>query len=139
MGDRHVMIEGTEYAVKKVPREKMSKSKGNGISVDEFLGYAHTILSGFEFRFRSSNVCDHNKVNVYKCPETGMFFTFHCHGHLPVFLCVIGDPIPPAFPYGIQHENDEFWDRPWNEYENGWKPGYPHAPGTIATCPASGE
>ena len=71
--------------------EKMSKSKNNGISVDEVVYGVAEIDRGYCFIDRQDNVVNHRTTPIYRNQNDGFYYTHHNRGHLPVFLVSIYD------------------------------------------------
>lgn len=75
--------------------EKMSKSRGNVIGVDEILCGVAELDPAYEFRFADGGVINHRSILVWrdKC-GTGFFYTGSSFGRRPVFLHERGNPEP---------------------------------------------
>lgn len=81
------------------PREKMSKSRGNVVTVDEVVHGVRFLDNSCEFRDESCNVInDYHKLEVYRNPEDGFFYTSSRLGHFRIFLHQTGNPVPATFP-----------------------------------------
>lgn len=71
-------------------REKMSKSRGNVVTIDEVVGGVSEIDSDYEFRVQVGPdemraLVDYRKVGVWRCGID--YFTSTRLGKLPVYLC----------------------------------------------------
>lgn len=78
-----------------VKYEKMSKSRGNSISVDEVVHGVCILDPICEFRFKNGNIIDDFKsLGVWKDPTSNMYFTATRYGKKPVFLHYLGNPEP---------------------------------------------
>lgn len=102
--------------------EKMSKSKGNVISVDEVVHGVATIDHPYELRLPIAEngtytliPFDFKKFHVWR--DGPFYFTGNSYGKVPVFLCKKGREDPCQFPYngGVieQHENHPIFNQEW--------------------------
>jgi len=102
--------------------EKMSKSRGNVITVDEVVCGVQDLASGHEFRDESNRVIDWRSLAVWRHPHTGMYWTATRFGKRPVFLHGEGNPVPAMLLIDgvetLQHEwHEAFWMLMLDQYE----------------------
>lgn len=100
--------------------EKMSKSRGNVVWVDEVVFGVIDINDKYEFRNESGFVIkDYKKFGVWRDVHNmckiakGCYFTTNRCGLQPVFLCQKDNEIPPALQFEntiiIQHPQSKWW------------------------------
>lgn len=96
--------------------EKMSKSKGNVVTIDEVVYGVSSVASGYEFRDENSELID----PVNRAYRMGNSYRLHRkYGHHPVFLHYKDDPVPPLIMGKVQHENLlDYWSRLLAIYEH---------------------
>ena len=89
--------------------EKMSKSRGNGISVDEVVHGVYGVADGYEFRDASGATIAFLALGVWQNRGgDSMFYTAERFGRVPVFLCQIGNPAPCILLIdGVEREQHE--------------------------------
>ncbi len=93
--------------------EKMSKSKGNGISVDEVVKRVAGLKEGYEFRDRSGELVDYKKERVWRDKLGYKTFTGY-----PVFLHEVDNPVPCMLVDKVQHPNRyNYWSNLLDKYE----------------------
>jgi hypothetical protein len=109
-------------------RPKMSKSKGNVVTPDEVVHGVHDLASNFEFRdiqgrslddFRDQQGLSVNWKDwgVWRSPE-GYRMSTRC-GRRPVFLHLVGEPVPPLVRGKMQHpEEQAYWANLLELYED---------------------
>ncbi len=90
---------------------KMSKSKGNGIGVEEIVRGVMSLASDFEFRDLNNQPVDHNLIGIWFDEGSGyrMMAKFGRH---PVFLCRIVTPVPAVLTNmtTLQHPTEHnYW------------------------------
>lgn len=84
--------------------EKMSKSRGNVITIDEVVHGVSELDPRFVFRYFDGSVA--SRLDRVWRAASGSFF---CH-QSPVFLCRREHYAPCAFPDGMQHKsNGDLW------------------------------
>lgn len=97
--------------------EKMSKSRGNVVTIDEVVHGISELDPSVEFRFGNGQViADYKAVGVWRdSPGDSMFYTATRHGKQPVFLHEKDNPFPAMLlihgSETIQHpgEFDLWW------------------------------
>lgn len=90
--------------------EKMSKSKGNTVSVDEVVYGVRSIREGFELRDEQNQVVDPREVGAWESQETFEYFTAVRMGKRPLWLCMTGEPVPPLVREKVQHRDEiDYW------------------------------
>ena len=72
-------------------REKMSKSRGNVVTIDEVVYLIHEVDDAYEFRDKYGTSVDHRNMGVWR-DKGGDFFTNTRSGKQPIFLCEKGNP-----------------------------------------------
>lgn len=79
--------------------EKMSKSKGNVISVDEVVYGVANVDPRYEFRSPDGDVIDWKELCVWRNPDPAdnFYYTAVRFGRMPVFLHEAGNPVPALF------------------------------------------
>lgn len=82
--------------------EKMSKSRGNVVSIDSMVHRVSSIGRDYEFRDAAGRVVDYDARGVWRMPHEGGYWTEMPNAE-PVWLCRIGVAEPPLFPTGEQH------------------------------------
>lgn len=90
--------------------EKMSKSSGNGVTVDEVTNAVFAVSPGFKFvtlpPFFSD--VDHKSITVYRNSD-GMYYTTGAFGEIPVLLADTSQEYIPRFVINgevrVQHED----------------------------------
>ena len=96
---------------------KMSKSKGNVITIDEVVRGVHRLPSNFEFRDNRGGLIDWLKLGVWRSPEG--YRMGSPYGKQPVFLHLVGEPVPPLVMGKVQHPEEEaYWAHLLDLYEN---------------------
>ena len=71
-------------------REKMSKSRGNVVTVDEAVYGVYQMDEGYEFRNAFGDVIDHKFWGIWQDKaDTGLYFTSTTTGKQPAFLCEV--------------------------------------------------
>lgn len=89
--------------------EKMSKSKGNSVSVDEALG-VQDLSQNYEFVTLPPEYIyvDYKKIPIYKNSD-GYYYIINTYGHLPVLLIDKTQEYIPRFDINgmikVQHED----------------------------------
>lgn len=74
--------------------EKMSKSRGNGVTVDEVVAGVAAVAPGYEFCDPSGATIDHRAWEVWRDRSgNGSYFTATRYGKRPVFLKRAGSPV----------------------------------------------
>ncbi len=92
---------------------KMSKSKGNGISVDEVVKGVYALREGYEFRDQSGELVDYKKERVWQ--DKSGYRTFI---GAAVFLHEVDNPVPCMLGTKLQHPHDyKYWSNLLDEYE----------------------
>lgn len=78
--------------------EKMSKSKKNGVTVDEAL-YVRELNDRYEFRTLPPHyiLVDYKKVNIFKNSKDGFYYTTKYYDAIPVLLVNKYDDYIPRF------------------------------------------
>lgn len=109
-----------------VKYEKMSKSRGNVVTVDEVVNGVFELKSPFEFRAWSLgkeqfDIIDHKEFGVWRDTKTGCYFAATKFKKFPVFLCEKSNPVPLILNSGdaeiVQHD----WHPVWPVILNGIK------------------
>lgn len=77
-----------------MPLEKMSKSRGNVITVDEIVFGVREVNEGYEFRFPTGELVDYTKIDIYRNPEDHLYYTTTRFGKQPVFLHEKDNSVP---------------------------------------------
>lgn len=96
---------------------KMSKSKGNVITIDEVVKGVHSLDDNFEFRDLSGQLVDWKKRTVWLSPEG--YRTSSPTGKRPVFLHLVGEPVPPLLMSCVQHKEERrYWAELLEKYEH---------------------
>jgi valyl-tRNA synthetase len=96
---------------------KMSKSKGNVITIDEVVQGVYQLADGFEFRDLYGVLVDWQKMCVWRAPEG--YRTSTPTGKRPVFLHQVGEPVPPLVLDKVQHEEAiNYWANLLELYED---------------------
>jgi len=90
-------------------RTKMSKSKGNVVMVDEASRGVCGLSDRFEFRDLRGNLIDYKVMGVWRTVEWN-YRTSTRTGRQPVFLHLVGEPVPPLVMGKIQHPEERgYW------------------------------
>jgi hypothetical protein len=90
-------------------RSKMSKSKGNGVGVDEVIRGVCLLSDQYQFRDLQGNLIDHRVMGVWRTPEND-YRTSTSTGRKPVFLHQLDEQIPTLIKGEEQHpEEVAFW------------------------------
>jgi len=99
------------------PREKMSKSRGNGVTVDAVLYGVAELAGGHEFRdVENRRIVEWQRCGVWRDRHgDGFFYTGSSFGGQPVFLCLCDEIIPSRLLIGgrevLQHPSlVSFWE-----------------------------
>lgn len=89
--------------------EKMSKSKGNVVEVDEVVYGVASVVEGYEFRDENSELID--AVNrVWR--KGNSYWLCRRYGGRPVFLHYKDEPVPPLIMGKIQHADLlDYWSK----------------------------
>jgi len=94
-------------------REKMSKSRGNVVTVDEVVYGVYEVASGYEFRNALGEIIDYKFWGIWQDKSgTGDFYTSTRTGKQPAFLCEVdGDPCVLLIngEERSQHSDEEMW------------------------------
>ena len=97
-------------------REKMSKSRGNAVSVDEVVHGVRELKDGYEFRYRSGELVDWELVGVWR--DIKGYTTYTRSGRSIVFLHEKDNPVPALLVDKVQHPNEiEYWVDLLEKYE----------------------
>lgn len=115
------MEKGYTVPIDKIVRSqvssKMSKSRGNVVSVDEIVHWVRSLADGFEFRDRQDQLIDWKHRRVWFLDKQGYFVD----KREPVFLHRVGDPVPMLLSgwSTVQHPNAlDYWLALLEKYEN---------------------
>lgn len=101
-------------------RSKMSKSKGNGVEVDEVVCGVCGLDDGYEFRDLDGYLVDYKTMGVWHTPEWD-FWTSTSTKRKPVFLHELGEQIPTLIKGREQHpEEVAYWAELSKRYEAVW-------------------
>ncbi len=96
--------------------EKMSKSKGNVVTVDEVVCGVASVIEGYEFRDENLKLID--SVNCVRGKDNS-YWLYRKHGGRPVFLHYKNDPVPPLIMGKTQHEDFIiYWNKLLAIYEH---------------------
>lgn len=91
--------------------EKMSKSRGNVVTVDEVVHGVQSLREGWELRDANNETVDPNKVGAW-VDLNGNYFTAVRNGKQPLWLCRIEEPVPPLIRGCVQHTQQiGYWQR----------------------------
>ena len=93
--------------------EKMSKSRGNVVTIDEVVHGVRNVADGYVFRNHACEVVDYSALGVWRNQADGCYYTSTRTGLRPVFLCRESDidEIPQLrFKGGVidQHDRTHF-------------------------------
>lgn len=98
-------------------RCKMSKSKGNVVLPEEVVHGVCGLASNFEFRDLWGRLIDWKVLGVWFNQEG--YHTSTRYGRQPVFLHLIGEPVPPLRCGKVQHPKEQaYWLNLLEQYEN---------------------
>lgn len=90
--------------------EKMSKSKGNSISVDEVVRGVAQVAPGFVLHDEHGRVVRPQDVGAWR-GLYGMYYEAARFGGKPLFLNYDDDnPVPPLLCGEVQHPKSKFWE-----------------------------
>lgn len=109
-------------------KEKMSKSRGNVITVDEVVNGIYEVDSRYEFRDQTNKVIDWKERGVWRDRErTGYYFMSSRYKLQPAFLHCKDNPVPCLLLINsveqVQHSKlSEFWENLLNKYEESSSP-----------------
>ena len=95
---------------------KMSKSRGNVVTIDEVVYGIYKLPHEYGFRDRTGKLVDFKKVGVWR--DTDGYRTSTRDGNRPVFLHEKDNPVPGMMGSRLQHPNDfEYWSALLEKYE----------------------
>ncbi len=103
--------------------EKMSKSRGNVVMVDEVVYGVCEITDGYEFRnINNEPIEDFRAIGIWRDKGgDGNFYSSLRTGKHPVFLCKKGEPVPCHFSTNDMHQHPsllDYWRRMLELYED---------------------
>jgi valyl-tRNA synthetase len=97
-------------------RTKMSKSKGNVITIDEVVRGVHELSGDYELRDLHGRLVDWRKMCVWRSPEG--YRTSSPTGKQPIFLHLKDEPVPGLISGRMQHkEARNYWAALLEKYE----------------------